>query len=228
MMLDIVPAIAQKDDLKIVEVKSHEVKHLITEKHYAKRMPSVSYAFALVQDGRIVGALTVGKPASPPLCVGIAGPEWSPQIYELNRLIITENESKNVLSWFVGSVLKSLSNTPIVIVSFADDGVGHKGYVYQATNWVYTGMTAERTDKYMPGNKHPRHYTEEFAHLRKLRTSKHRYVYVPNRKLRKRFFNDLRYEILPYPKGDNRRYRLGDLVEPRVFDKSTGLFVSAD
>mgnify|MGYP006969545401 FL=1 len=28
---------------------------------------------------------------------------------------------------------------PCCVVSYADDSRGHNGYIYQATNWIYTG-----------------------------------------------------------------------------------------
>ena len=54
-------------------------------------------------------------------------------------------------------------------------GWGHVGYVYQATNWLYTGMTRPRTDIYSAG-KHPRHSQEDIT-KRQIRTAKHRYIY---------------------------------------------------
>ncbi|WBF81098.1 hypothetical protein FMLHJGGC_00045 [Staphylococcus phage BSwM-KMM1] len=61
--------------------------------------------------------------------------------------------------------------------------MNHHGYIYQATNFIYTGSTKERTDMYTEGNKHSRHYNEDNKHLRKVRTSKHRYVYFTDKKI---------------------------------------------
>lgn len=115
--------------------------------------------------------------------------------------------------------MRSLKQEDLVIVSFADEGAGHQGYIYQATNFIYTGKTKERTDKYMPGNKHPRHYTEEFKHLRKVRTAKHRYVYFTKSK---ELEKSLKYPVLPYPKGKNKNYTLGARLKVKVLNKETG------
>ena len=184
-------------------------------------MPSISYAFGLYEHDLLVGVLTIGKPASRSLCVGIMGEEYAPYIYELNRLIINEGLTANALSWFVSKCMKMLKDTDILIVSFADDGVGHKGYIYQATNFLYIGKTKERTDKYMPGNKHSRHYTDEYKHIRKFRTAKHRYIYIPNKRKRKEYLDKLKYPIMEYPKGDNERYVLGERVKTKIINTET-------
>ena len=185
-------------------------------------MPSVSYAYGLFDGEEMVGALTIGKPASNSLCVGLAGADYSPHVYELNRLVASGGLPENSMSFFVGAVLRDLKDTDLILVSYADSGMGHHGYVYQATNWWYTGVTKARTDKYVPGNKHSRHYTNEYDHLRKVRTSKHRYVFVPNKRLRRRVKADMKYPILPYPKGDNDRYSLGEVQRHLVLNTLTG------
>lgn len=208
--------------LEIRRVKSSDVRDLVLNKHYAGRLPSITFAWGLFDGDELVGALTIGKPASPPLCKGLAGERWSSCVYELNRLVLSKDMPANTLSWFVSRALRDLANKDVVLVSFADEGVGHHGYIYQATNWTYTGRTPGRTDKFMPGGKHPRHYTEEFAHLRRVRTPKHRYVHVPNRRLRRQVMRDLKYPILPYPKGENQRYTLGERHQTTVLDTRTG------
>ena len=206
----------------VKKIKSKETHDFILNKHYAGRLPSISYAFGYFEDDEMKGVLTVGKPASNSLCRGLAGAKWSPNVYELNRLIVNGETYDNALSFFVGKVLKLLSDTDIVLVSYADEGMGHHGYIYQATNWLYTGKTLGRTDKYVPGGKHSRHYVDNQPHLRRVRTSKHRYVYVPNKRLRKSFLADLKYPIVDYPKGDNSRYVLGETQKTKVINTLTG------
>ena len=208
--------------MEVKRVNYSDIEDFIMNKHYAQRRPHISYAFGLFVNGKIEGCLTIGKPASPSLCVGICGKEYSKYVYELNRLYINEGLPKNTLSRFVSMVLKTFSNQKIILVSYADTQMGHHGYIYQATNWLYTGCTKSRTDKYTPNGKHSRHYTNEFNHLRKYRSSKHRYVYVPNKSFRKEVLGKLRYPIMDYPKGDNKRYDLGFKIKTIVIDKRSG------
>ena len=205
---------------EVKQITYDDTKDFILNKHYAQRMPSISWAFGLFKDKELVGVLTIGKPASPSLCKGILGEEYAHKVYELNRLITNDGLERNALSFFVGRVLRMLKKEDLVIVSYADTGMGHTGYIYQATNFIYTGKTKERTDKYTPENKHSRHYDDEFKHLRKVRTAKHRYVYFTNNK--KKYMKLLRYPILPYPKEPNKNYILGERMKTLVINTNTG------
>lgn len=73
---------------------------------------------------------------------------------------------------------------------------------------------------YTADGKHSRRYkSDEQTGLRKVRSSKHRYVYFcTNSKRTKRFYmENLRYPILPYPKGDNNTdYQLGDFLKDEI------------
>jgi hypothetical protein len=124
-----------------------------------------------------------------------------------------------------------------VLVSYADcnDHVGHVGYVYQATNWLYTGRgTAE------PKWVHPltgqvisytrRHIDTKAAKLgldwrdliREKQVGKHRYIsFSGGRRFKKQARLALNYNVLPYPKGMTKRhYR----EQPEtLFDKTTNL-----
>ena len=210
----------------MIEVKEIDKKltyDFILNKHYAQRKPSISYSYGLFIDGELEGILTIGKPASNSLCEGICGKEYKEYVYELNRLCVNEGLPQNTLSQFVSKVLKDLRDTKLILVSYADKGANHHGYIYQATNWIYTGKTKSRTDKYTPNGKHSRHYTNEYDHLRKFRSSKYRYIYIPNKKFRKEVLKVLKYEIIrEYPKGDNQRYILGQKIKTQIIDTNTG------
>ena len=86
----------------IKSIDYQDCKEWFLKKHYAKRIPSVSYCFGLFDSIQLIGVCSIGKPASPSLCVGICGKENSQFVYELNRLIAIDNLPKNALSYFVG------------------------------------------------------------------------------------------------------------------------------
>jgi len=204
-------------DFVVKEITYKKAIPWIKNKHYAQRIPSISWAFGLFDNKKMIGVCTVGKPASPSLCKGICGEEFKSKVYELNRLVLEEGLPKNSASFFIGYILRNLKEEDLILVSYADEGMHHFGYVYQATNWFYTGKTKSRTDKYMPGNKHSRHYTDEYKHLRKVRSSKHRYVYFTG-KSKKLYLNNLNYEIQEYPKGDPGHYDLGTRKKTKIID----------
>ena len=194
-----------KEKYTVKSIDSYLCKDWLLNKHYAKRLCSISYSFGLFENNLLVGIMTIGKPASPQLCNGICGIDNSKYVYELNRLCINDNLEKNVLSFFVSKSLK-LINENMILVSYADTQMNHNGYIYQATNWIYTGATKERTDIGFEDGTHSRHYKKDIDYsIRKFRSSKHRYVYFLG-KLKNKFKKQLNYDILPYPKGENKRY----------------------
>lgn len=192
--------------------------NFLLPRHYSGRIPSISEAFGWYVKDELVAVCSFGKPASPSLCVGICGKENAQYVYELNRLCRVDHLDLP-LSSFVSACLRRLRENNWIIVSYSDTDMNHNGFIYQATNFIYTGKTKARTDKYTEGNKHSRHYKESNqGSLRKIRSAKHRYVYFCSydKRLLRTWRESLRYPILPYPKGKNSYYNLGQYLEPKV------------
>lgn len=129
-------------DNKIVvrPIQKAEYEKWLLQKHYAKRLCSVSYAYGLYINKMIEGVITFGMPPSSNLAESICGKEYHKIVLELNRLITNENLPKNTLSQFVSKAIKNLPK-PKIIISFADPNMNHNGYIYQATNFIYTGKS---------------------------------------------------------------------------------------
>lgn len=192
---------------------------LVVRNHYMHRVCPCSKAFKLTDGDEIVGVVTYGVPCSSTLLRGICGDEEMHNIYELNRLWVRDDVPRNGESFLVGNTLKRLDKE--IIVSFSDTSVGHVGYIYQASNFLYLGMSADFVDVRVKGYEGQHHAT--FAHgmtkeqiIEKFgaenvylveRPKKHRYVYFnASKKRRKELTEKLRYPILPYPKGDTVRH----------------------
>jgi len=202
---------------KVSKIENSQCKEWLLYKHYAKRLCSISFAYGLFDGDKLVGICTIGKPASNALCVGICGEQNSANVYELNRLCVNDGLPENSLSYFVSQCLKMLP--PLIIVSYADTSQNHNGYIYQATNWIYTGATKERTDIGSEDGTHSRHYDKNIdkKEFRKFRSSKHRYVYfVGSKTQRKRWWSELNYKEHPYPKGENKRYDSSYKITPQI------------
>jgi len=207
---------------EIVFLEYKDAVDFLLPRHYSGRIPSISYSFGWKIKNELVAVCTFGKPASPQLCYGVCGKQYQDKVFELNRLCRVEN-LELPLSSFVSSCLRRLTPYNLIIISYSDTEMGHHGYIYQACNFIYTGMTKERTDKYTAGNKHSRHYNNEDQNgLRKIRSAKHRYIYFAtrNKKTKKEYSDKLNYPIMPYPKGDNENYILGDFLKPRIIEVS--------
>jgi hypothetical protein len=199
--------ISIKDKYKVKSIDTSQSKEWLLKKHYAKRLCSISYCFGLFDESNfLIGVCTFGKPASKDLCDGICGIENSKYVYELNRLCVNDNLERNTLSFFVSKSLKLIKES-LIIVSYSDTSMHHHGYIYQATNFIYTGTTIERTDPEILG-KHARHIKTDGSVTKRItRYSKHRYViFIGNKKQKNIFFKYFKYNILPYPKGQNIRY----------------------
>jgi hypothetical protein len=201
-----------KEIYKVKPISYNETKPYILGIHYAKRMPSVSYAFGLFKENKLIGCITYGSPASPRVCDGLCGREHAKKVLELNRLVLKHNE-KNEASFLIASSLKLLPK-PSIIISYADSDQDHVGYVYQATNWIYLGLSAKRTDRvFVDGSKtkHGRHMiSTDIKDINERtilvqRPRKHRYIQIlASRKQKKHLKKAIRYDIKPYPKTNKK------------------------
>lgn len=200
----------------IINLQAKEAWAFLKPRHYAGRKPQISKAFGWEINGELVAVCTFGKPASPSLCKGICGEEYSKSVYELNRLCRIDT-LQEPLSQFVSACLRKLRGENWIIVSYSDTAMHHNGYIYQACNFLYTGQTKQRTDKFTPNGKHSRHYKNaEQGEYRIVRSAKNRYVYFAtySKALKRSWQNSLNYDVLPYPKEQNENYILGDYQKP--------------
>ena len=213
--------------LAVVPVPYAEVIPWLLQKHYAHRIPSITYAFGLFSGTVLEGVVCYGTPASSTLLRGVAGDKWATCVIELNRLCVNDGVPKNAASLLVGRSLRQLPK-PSIIVSYADTSVGHVGYVYQATNFAYTGLSSKFNDPRVVGLEHQHHATyahgKSNAELRKefgdrlyyeQRARKHRYIYVHASKTDRRNIQ-IAYPALPYPKGESKRYDAGGAVTTQM------------
>ena len=188
------------NNLIVKKIPSKEAHHFILNCHYAKRLPSISFAYGLFENDFLIGICTFGSPASAPLCVGLMGVENKSLVIELNRLFLVHNR-KNEASFFVSRCLKMLP-APKAVVSYSDHAQAHYGIVYQACNFLFTGTTKPRTDMKAKDGKHPRHHLGDRTQ-RVYRSAKNRYVYFcGNKRDKKTMFKNLKYKVLPYPKDE--------------------------
>jgi hypothetical protein len=210
--------------MEVREIEHKEAYPLILIEHYAHRLPPITFSYGLFDGEELIGVCTYGKPLSSTLRTGVCGVEYAPLVWELNRLCLDhEKHEKNLASWFISRTFDLLPH-PSVIVSYADSAQNHRGYVYQALNFIYTGLSAKRTDwtiKGMTGlhsqtisdlartNKPAgvRHvdylratYGDSFS-LEK-RSRKYRYVmFLGNKREKRKMLEALRYPVVkPYPK----------------------------
>lgn len=175
--------------------------------------PRLSENYDLFQYNKIYGVVTYGTPSSSSLRAGICGLEEKNNVIELTRLWVDDIVPKNGESFLIGNTLKKVNKE--IIVSYAEIDQGHIGIIYQATNWVYTGLSAKRTNWQLGNNnKHSQTIADKYTskQLKEIygekfnlvkRPPKHRYIYFNCSKTRKKYLiKKLKYRILDYPKID--------------------------
>tara|TARA_R100000808_G_C2143167_1_gene150949 strand:+ start:403 stop:1077 length:675 start_codon:yes stop_codon:yes gene_type:complete len=196
---------------KVKPIKKELCKEWLLYKHYAKRMCSISYAFGLYINGVLNGVCTFGFPPNYNYNNGkCVFNEYECLTLELNRLVVNDGLQKNTLSFFVSKCLKMLPK-PSCVVSYADQNQGHNGYIYQATNWIYTGVSTPK-HKYVFEDGSTFDIRRGIHNKGKvvdkiLMKPTHRYLYFNgSRKEVKKMKKHLKMEIYNYPKGENKRY----------------------
>jgi hypothetical protein len=182
--------------------------------HYLHRKAPVSVAFGMFDNvGAIVGVVTYGVPASSTLLRGVCGADEAKNVYELNRLWVADEVPKNGESYLIGNTINKLDRE--IIVSYADSSQNHIGIVYQATNWIYTGLSSKFRDPKVKGleNQHHATYANGLTNRQVIekfgdrvyfvdRPRKHRYVYFnASRSRKKALLKKLSYKVIQYPKA---------------------------
>ena len=205
------------DEYNVRAIPKKDAHFLLLNVHYLKRLPPMTYAFGLFEHEQLVGVVTYGTPPSYTLMKGICGEPYAKIVLELNRLVLLNNKP-NEASRLVGASLKLLPK-PSIVVSFADTAQNHEGIIYQATNFIYTGLSAKFKQLMVKGfeGKHPLaaiygltvaetklKYGAENCTLVE-RSRKHRYVkFVGNKTQIKEMRAALKYKVLNYPKPINQ------------------------
>jgi hypothetical protein len=201
------------NNYQIERISYKTAQEIVIAKHYLHRKAPCSFAFGMFDSsGQIVGVVIYGVPASSTLLKGICGADEAHNVYELTRLWVDDSVPRNGESWLIGTTIKQLDRE--IVVSYADSSQDHIGFVYQATNFLYTGLSAKFRDPKIKGLENQHHATyangmtnkeviEKYGELVYWveRPRKHRYIiFNASKTRRKQLLKKLRYKVLPYPK----------------------------
>lgn len=189
--------------MKVVKASNKQVKYACKFFHYAKRVPQRAHSYSVYNDNNEwCGVIVFGFGANP----RIARPFnlWQGQVLELVRVAL--NGKQETTSKALAMALKKLKkdNPQIkIVVSYADIEQKHSGIIYQATNWLYLGIYAEKM-KQIEINGKLKHKKSVFstygtASIEKLKKitngtvkevggfGKHKYIYCFDKKERKKY-----------------------------------------
>ena len=201
-----------KSDYTIERVNKETCREFLLKHHYLSRQGygfRSGYNYGLFEGDKLIGVAifhTVSAWQTVKGCFGLKDKEQE-GFYELGRLAMdSECKVPNLTSWFLAKAMRLLRQDvrPRAIITYADAEY-HHGYIYQACNFTYHGLTSAKSDFWVKQpdgtyKKKSRGKTVGFEGEWRPRTRKHRYLKVYDKKLK------TLWPTLPYPKGNNTEY----------------------
>ncbi len=199
-------------NLRVIPISFQAAKTVLVKHHYLHSLPGgTKLVFGVFQEERLLGTMTFGSgPFNAHALVAGAQPD---DCMTLTRLWLSDELPANSESRTLGVALRAIRKHTSVkfIVSYADPSQGHLGTIYQATGWIYTGLSSamplydlgdgkarhSRSLSHTYGTHSVKHFTDHGVDIKLvLQSPKHRYVYFLDQNWRHR----LTAPILPYPK----------------------------
>ena len=203
--------------LQSIQVRPVSVKiakEIIVRNHYLHSLPGgTQMTFGVFLGQRLLGAMALGVgPFNAYRLVEGAAPT---DCLTLSRLWLSEELPKNSESRVLGVVVKLLRRHTNLkfLLSYADPAQGHLGIIYQATGWIYTGLSQamplydlgdgqirhSRSLAHGYGTHSIRHFQHKGVTIEVIsQPPKHRYVYFLDPMWR----GKLKAPKLPYPKWE--------------------------
>lgn len=144
--------------LKIVECKFSQIRHIFEEYHYKKAHMGggISWCLAAEYNRQYLAGMVIGKPRH--------DKKYSAEVkcVEIRRMACIDALPKNTESWMLSKAIWWMrKNTDISrVISYSDKSVGHKGTIYKAANFKLIGETAPSKHIFWKGKRyHPRSMT---------------------------------------------------------------------
>lgn len=198
--------------IKVKPVPFMVAKGIMVRYHYLHSLPGGTVlAFGVFWGSRLMGAVTLG--AGPANAYRLVDGAVADDCLTLSRFWLSDELPRNSESRTIGIILRTMRKHSGIrfLVSYADPSHGHIGVIYQATGWLYTGLSSA-TPLYDLGDGIGRH-SRSVAHtygthsLRYFKANgvpakaipgnaKHRYIYFVDSSWCQR----LRVPVLPYPR----------------------------
>lgn len=192
---------------------SHEAaKYACEHWHYSKCLPAGKlFKVGAWEDGRYIGVVIFSRGANNH--IGCPYGLEQTECVELTRIALRDH--RHFVSEIMMQAIRKLKETNPglrLVVSYADPMQGHNGGIYQATNWVYTGVTPPKTKFLINGklvhqktvhSQKPKNFTQteyvmaRYKGAQKVTVEgKHKYLMPLDRKMRKQIAPLAK----PYPK----------------------------
>jgi len=192
---------------EMVEVGLRTASKIIEKYEYLGTMCNAPmFAYGIRFNGQLGGVVVYGSPSPPSLATSVISKDSSDKVIQLGRGACVHWAHPHAGSKLIAYSLKQVEKLGYkVVIAFTDPDAGEIGTLYQATNWLYCGLTAKRPDYFdAQGNRIVGHVgpIEQLSHVeRRPRTRKGRYVFLLGNKSERRINRKLlKWEVEPYPK----------------------------
>jgi hypothetical protein len=199
-------------NLQVTPIPQSDAKNLLVSNHYLHSFPGgTKLSFGIFYQSILKGAITLG--VGPFLGYGLVDRATPEDCIILTRLWLADNLPRNSESRVIGILLRSLQKETSLkfVLAYSDPAAGHLGTIYQATNWVYTGLSSatplydigdgilhhSRSLAHGLGTHSIRYLTSQGINVKTVpQMAKHRYIYFLDQSWRSR----LMVPVLSYPK----------------------------
>lgn len=201
-------------DMVLGPVNSRDVNEFSRRYHYTSTGGNASWRWGLWHGVTLLGIVAYNLPTRE-TCQSVFGPEHYDKVWHMGRLALADEAPRNSESKLISASLQAIKREhPNVwgVLTYAATDVGHLGYVYQATNAIYTGTGGHAvvyTDT--EGRRRSDYYASSYVSRAEALSRgwtvgeggpKHRYLYVLGSKTQRRQRMEmLRLPTLPYPKA---------------------------
>ncbi len=210
--------VTKQVDYTIINASRTEVAEFLESHHYLGRPPHhAKYYVKLMIGERMVGAAAFGSLRSYAVSDRLfKTPVDSKLGLEVSRFACLDSCPTNTESFFLSQcidAIKVMDENIKFLITYSQPEIGHRGAIYQATNWIYLGNTAGGKVKYLLDNKPVtrkrlkrlhgqetgrREWREIYGNRLQIKNlpSKHKYMLVLDKELK----NQLNVPKLDYPK----------------------------
>lgn len=134
----------RREDYGVREVGLDVARPLVERYHYSGGASNTAcYLHGLYEVGVEEGlGVAWWLPPTKVAAQSVAGDNWR-RCLSLSRFVIAPDVPKNAASFLLGASIRQIRGEGKwdVLVTWADEGEGHTGSIYRATNWEYLGRT---------------------------------------------------------------------------------------
>jgi hypothetical protein len=230
------------DRVTVSLINKNIAKDMIVTYHYTHAWTACRYSIGIYYRmdeidafgnyDKLIGVAVYGFPvgarAPTSICEGLT----KDNVLELTRLFVHDGYGSNIESNALSKTFQWIRENDEnikVLISYADNGQGHLGGIYQATNWLYQGLSTDialmpnfgislqkdpykwihsRTVFSMWGSSNLEHLKREIGKdgykefWRREEPPKHRYIQIlaQNKREKRDLTKKLKHKLQPYPK----------------------------